>query len=114
MAKNSPFLLWLGDIKILNSFFSYLLPADNKNEQKCFTLKMGNRTSIVTQLLGVDNKDIPCGGPPEYNIDFDNRKDGKKLWQFFMDISPVFETMTLLTSRGGGPNCGIFIKMVMA
>lgn len=95
------------------------MPADNKNDQNqtCFSMQLGYKDGIETILRDVLGKKIKCGGPPKSGKTrhFDNRKNpnGKKLWQFFMDIAPVFDVRTFVSSRGGGPDCGLFIKMVI-
>lgn len=81
-------------------------------------MELGSEGGIVTKITGADGKSIiDCGKSPDSNLTrhFDNRKNaiGKKLWQLFMDLAPVFATSTYIGVRGGGPTCKLYIRMVI-
>lgn len=61
-----------------------------------------------------DNTKPIFGKPPDKLWQFNNANndDDKKMWQFFMDLTPVHSLYTGFQIRGGGKGCRIRAKFV--
>lgn len=85
------------------------------NEYNCFNIHMGSEIDLMTTISDFNGNPVDVGKRPENLNDFvnyDTENTVRRLWQWYMDLTPMNTLMTSFTVRGGGKKCKMSLDIV--